>query len=296
VASAPTALVDVAAQPTEPLLGWRDGLSRALGNASIVGGGAVVLLLVLLAVLGPYIWQIDPANEDFLRLSPPSWAHPFGTDELGRDELARIIQGAQVSLEVSVLAVLIALAIGVLIGVSAGVIGGALDATLMRVVDMLFAFPGLVFAILMAGLLGPSQLNATVTIGIVFAPGFARVARGATLAVMTSPFVEASRSLGASSRRIIARDVIPNIAASMITVTVIYISSAILLEAGLSFLGLGIQPPTASWGNMIADARTYMQIAWWLPVFPGIAIALAVIGFNFFGDGLRDLLDPRSER
>jgi len=193
-----------------------------------------------------------------------------------------------------VLAVLIALGVGLVLGVTSGVLGGVVDASLMRVVDTLFAFPGLVFAILMAGLLGPSQLNATVTIGVVFSPGFARVARGATLGVTASPFVEASRALGASSWRIIRRDVLPNIAAAMITVTVIYISSAILLEASLSFLGLGIQPPTASWGNMINSARTYMELAWWLPVFPGIAIALAVAGFNFFGDGLRDLIDPRS--
>ena len=293
--SAPTALTELPLE-AEPLLGWRDGVTRALRNPSIVFGGTVVLFLVLLAVIGPYLWTIDPSNEDFDRLTAPSWPHPLGTDDLGRDELSRIIQGAQVSLEVSVVAVLIALAIGLLLGVTAGVAGRYVDGTLMRVVDTLFAFPGLVFAILMAGLLGPSQLNATITIGIVFSPGFARVARGATLGVVASPFVEASRSLGARSWRIVRKDVLPNIAAPMITVTVIYISSAILLEAGLSFLGLGIQPPTASWGNMINAAREYMELAWWLPVFPGIAIALAVVGFNFLGDGLRDLIDPRSER
>jgi peptide/nickel transport system permease protein len=294
MSSAPTALAEVSAEPTEPLLGWRDALTRALGNSSIVGGGAIVLLLILLAVVGPHVWRVDPSSQDFLRLTGPGSAHPLGTDDLGRDELARIIQGAQVSLEVSVLAVLIALGVGLILGVTSGVLGGFVDASLMRVVDTLFAFPGLVFAILMAGLLGPSQLNATVTIGVVFSPGFARVARGATLGVTASPFVEASRALGANSWRVIRRDVLPNIAAAMITVTVIYISSAILLEASLSFLGLGIQPPTASWGNMINGARTYMELAWWLPVFPGIAIALAVAGFNFFCDGLRDLIDPRS--
>ena len=296
MSTAPTAIAELHVEPTEPLLGWRDSVARMLGNASIVGGGLVVLLLVLLAVVGPHVWGISPSNEDALRLTAPSWAHPFGTDDLGRDEFARIMQGAQVSLEVGVLAVLIALVAGLLIGVTAGVAGGIVDGALMRVVDTLFAFPGLVLAILMAGLLGPSQLNATVTIGVVFSPGFARVARGTTLGVMASPFVEASRSLGARPWRIVRRDVLPNIAPPMITVTVIYISSAILLEAGLSFLGLGIQPPTASWGNMISSARTYMQLAWWMPVFPGVAIALAVIGFNFLGDGLRDLIDPRSER
>jgi peptide/nickel transport system permease protein len=296
MSATPTAVVGLPLEATEPSDGWRQVILGALRNPSIIFGGAIVLFLILLAVLGPEIWRTSPASENFLTLKPPSGAHPLGTDDLGRDELARIIQGAQISLEVSVLAVLMALAVGLLIGVTAGVCGGIVDGVMMRVVDTLFAFPGLVFAILMAGLLGPSRINEIVTIGVVYSPAFARVARGATLGVMSSPFVEASRSLGANRRRLVWRDVLPNIAASMITVTVIYISSAILLEAGLSFLGLGSQPPTASWGSMISDARTYMQLAWWLPVFPGVAIALAVVGFNFLGDGLRDLMDPRSER
>jgi peptide/nickel transport system permease protein len=218
----------------------------------------------------------------------------MGTDEFGRDELARFMQGAQVSLEVSAAAVLISLTLGSAIGVCAGVYRGIIDTVLMRVVDTLFAFPGLVLAILIAGLLGPNETTTTLTIGVVYAPAFARVARGATLSTASSPFVEASRALGASVRRIIRRDILPNIAAPMITVTVTYVSSAILLEAALSFLGLGIQPPAASWGGMISDAQTYMQLAWWLAVFPGLGIAMAVLGFNFLGDGLRDLADPRS--
>jgi peptide/nickel transport system permease protein len=267
---------------------------RLAHNANVVAGGSIVVFLVALAALGPVIWHVSPSGEGFANLAPPSWAHPMGTDELGRDQLARFIQGARVSLEVSGAAVLLSTVLGLLIGVCAGVYGGVVDLVLSRVVDTLFAFPGLVLAIVLAGLLGPSQTNATLTIGIVYAPAFARVARGTTLAVMSSPYVEASRALGAHTARIVRRDIIPNIAAPVITVTVTYISSAILLEAGLSFLGLGIQPPEASWGNMINDAQTYMQLAWWLPVFPGIGIAAAVLGFNFLGDGLRDLTDPRS--
>jgi peptide/nickel transport system permease protein len=267
---------------------------RALRNGSVLIGGALVLLVVAIAVIGPFAWSANPTNEAFQRLLPPSWSHPMGTDSLGRDEFARFIYGAQVSLEVSGAAVAISAVLGLLIGVSAGMYRKIFDPVLMRIVDMLFAFPGLVLAILIAGLLGPNQTTATVTIGVVYAPALARVARGATLSVVSSPFVESSRALGASPLRVIRKDILPNIAAPMITVTVTYISSAILLEAGLSFLGLGIQPPAASWGNMINDAQTYMQLAWWLAVFPGLGIAVAVLGFNFLGDGLRDLADPRS--
>jgi peptide/nickel transport system permease protein len=265
-----------------------------LHNHSLLIGGALVLLVVAVAVIGPFAWSAGPASEAFPRLMPPSWSHPMGTDEFGRDEFARFIQGAQVSLEVSSAAIVISLVAGLVIGVCAGFFRKIVDPVLMRVVDTLFAFPGLVLAILIAGLLGPNQLTATLTIGVVYAPAFARVARGATLSVVSSPFVESSRALGGSSLRIIRRDILPNIAAPMITISVTYISSAILLEAGLSFLGLGIQPPAASWGNMISDAQTYMQLAWWLAVFPGLGIAAAVLGFNFLGDGLRDLADPRS--
>jgi peptide/nickel transport system permease protein len=257
-------------------------------------GAALVSLAVLVALLGPLAWRVSPNNQDYDRLLPPSVAHPMGTDGLGRDELARVIHGAQVSLEVALISVLIALVLGVLIGILAGYFGAWIDLTLMRLVDIMFAFPALVLAILIAGLLGPSRTNATFTIGLVFAPAFARVARASALSVMATPYVEASRALGASARRIMARDVLPNITAPIIVMATVYISSAIIIEAALSFLGLGTQPPEASWGNMLSEGRTYMQLAWWLAVFPGLAIVVAVLGFNFLGDGLRDTLDPRA--
>jgi peptide/nickel transport system permease protein len=292
---------------TQPIVGGLEEATRGFvdvrrrsvrstlrSNPSLGVGAAIVVALLGMAVLGPLVWRIDPSSQNYDRLTGLTWAHPMGTDQFGRDEFARVIHGAQVSLEVSALAVLMALALGLSLGVTAAVSGGLVDGGVMRVVDILFAFPGLVLAILMAGLLGPNRTTTIVVIGVVFAPGFARVARGASLSIFASPFVEASRCLGASARRIVMRDIMPNIMAPMITITVLYISSAILVEAGLSFLGLGIQPPEPSWGGMISDSRAYMQLAWWLPTFPGLALVAAVIGFNFLGDGFRDLFDPRS--
>jgi peptide/nickel transport system permease protein len=217
----------------------------------------------------------------------------MGTDNLGRDVFARVIHGAQVSLQVAAIAVGVALILGVLVGILAAVFGGMLDALLMRGVDIMFAVPGLVLAILIAGLLGPSRTNAMIAIGIVYAPAFARVARGTSLAVLSLPYVDAARSLGATRVRMIVRYLLPNIAGSLIVLTSVYLSAAILTEAGLSFLGLGTQPPEPSWGGMLNASRTYMEIAPWLAVFPGLAIMLVVLGFNFLGDGLRDILDPR---
>jgi peptide/nickel transport system permease protein len=284
----------------EPGLAQADGLPpRRLvwivqRNPGGVLGAALVAFSALVATVGPLAWRISPTSQDYDRLLGPSLAHPFGTDDLGRDTLARVMHGAQVSLEVGIVAVLVSLALGTLIGTLAGYYGSYTDGVLMRIVDIMFAFPALVLAILIAGLLGPSRTNATFTIGLVFAPAFARVARASTLSVMANPYVEASRALGAPSRWIILRDVLPNITAPMIVMTTVYISSAIIIEAALSFLGLGTQPPEASWGNMLSSARPYMEIAWWLAVFPGLGIVAAVLGFNFLGDGLRDFLDPRS--
>ncbi len=217
----------------------------------------------------------------------------MGTDELGRDTLARIIHGAQVSLQVGIISVRIAFVLGVTLGLLAGFFGGWLDGLLMRFVDLMFALPGLVLAIVIAGMLGPNRRNAMIAIGIVIAPAFARVVRGAVLEVMGFPFVESARALGSSHVRVMARHVIPNIAAPLIVLVTVYLSTAILSEAALSFLGLGTQPPEASWGGMLNSARSYLDIAPWLSIFPGLAIMIVVLGFNFLGDGLRDILDPR---
>ena len=256
-------------------------------------GAGILVFNVLVALFGSLVWRVGPDEQFADRLLPPSWDNPLGTDELGRDTLARIIHGAQVSLQVGAVAVGIALVAGTLIGLVAGYYKGIVDALLMRVVDMMFALPGLVLAIVIAGLLGPTRRNAMIAIGIVITPAFARVIRGAVLEVMGYPYIESSRALGASGLRVMVRHLFPNIVAPLTVLVTVYLSTAILSEAALSFLGLGTQPPEASWGGMLNSARVYVDISPWLSIFPGLAIMIVVLGFNFLGDGLRDILDPR---
>jgi peptide/nickel transport system permease protein len=264
---------------------WRNPIGLA--------GAAIVLFNVFVAVFGPYLWRVDPDELVALRFEDPSWAHPMGTDELGRDTLARIIHGAQVSLQVGLISVSIAFVGGVLFGLLAGYYKGTLDTVLMRLVDIMFSLPGIVLAIIIAGLLGPNRRNAMIAIGIVILPAFARVVRGAVLEVMGYPYTESSRALGASGMRIMTKHVIPNIGAPLLVLVSVYLSVAILAEAALSFLGLGTQPPEAAWGSMLSTARTYIDVQPWLSIFPGAAIMIVVLGFNLLGDGLRDILDPR---
>jgi peptide/nickel transport system permease protein len=266
--------------------------ARWRNPVGLVGAGIVGLCL-LTALFGRFVWRTDPNAPDADRLLGPSWAHPFGTDDLGRDTLARIIHGAQVSLQVGAVAISIALVAGTLIGLLAAYYGGILDLLLMRLVDILFAFPGLVLAIVIAGLLGATRRNAMIAIGIIIVPAFARVVRAAVLEVMGFPFIESARALGAGGIRIMLRHLIPNIVAPLIVMTTVYFSTAILSEATLSFLGLGTQPPEAAWGNMLSTARSYIDQSVWMSIFPGVAIMVVVMGFNFLGDGLRDVLDPR---
>jgi len=258
-----------------------------------ITGAVMVALVALTAVFGRFVWTTDPNNPVYSRLEGPSWAHPFGTDDLGRDLLARVIHGAQVSLYVGVIAIGISLCAGLVIGLTSAFYRGFVDLILMRVVDIVFAFPLLVLAILIVGLLGPSRRNAMIAIGIVYAPAFIRVIRAAALEVLGFPFIESARSLGANDLRIMTRHVLPNIVAPVIVLTTVYFSQAILGEAFLSFLGLGTQPPEAAWGNMLSSARNFIESSVWMSVFPGLAIMFAVLGFNFLGDGLRDVLDPR---
>jgi peptide/nickel transport system permease protein len=264
---------------------WRNPIGIA--GAAIVGG------VILTAIFGRFVWTIDPDNPIYTRLEGPSWAHPFGTDDLGRDTLARVIHGAQVSLQVGAVAVGISLGVGLLIGVFAAFYRGVLDLVLMRFVDIIFAFPLLVLAILIVGVLGPSRTNAMIAIGIVYTPAFARVIRAAVLEVLGFPFIESARSLGAGDLRVMGRHVLPNIVAPLIVLSTVYFSQAILAEATLSFLGLGTKPPEASWGNMLFTAKSYIDASIWMAIFPGAAIMVVVLGFNFLGDGLRDILDPR---
>jgi len=258
----------------------------------LVGAG-IVLFVILVAIFGPLIWTIDPNNPIYDRLLGPSWAHPFGTDDLGRDTLARIIHGARVSLQVGATAVAISLGAGLVIGVVSAFYRGPVDLVLMRCVDIIFAFPLLILAMLIAGLLGPSRTNAMIAIGIVYTPAFDRVIRGAVLEVFGAPYIESAKSLGSGDLRLMRRHVLPNIVAPLTVLTTVYFSQAILAEATLSFLGLGTQPPEAAWGNMLSTAKQFIDASVWMAIWPGSAIMLVVLGFNFLGDGLRDILDPR---
>jgi ABC-type dipeptide/oligopeptide/nickel transport system permease subunit len=256
-------------------------------------GGALILALVLIAIFAPIIAPYEPTAQIGKRLQPPSREFILGTDQLGRDVFSRIIYGSRVSLYVGVIAVGLALVIGVPIGLLAGYLGGRFDNVSMRFIDLLLAFPALVLAIVLAGLLGPSITNAMIAIGIVYAPRFTRVARGSVLSVVEEVYVEAARSIGGSSMHIMWRHVLPNIMAPLIVLATLYLSLAILTEAGLSFLGLGTQPPDPSWGIMLSSGRQYMELYPGVTVFPGLAIAITVLAFNLLGDGLRDALDPR---
>jgi peptide/nickel transport system permease protein len=262
-------------------------------HPTAVVGAVIIALTVFVALAAPLLARYNSVSQIAQPLLAPGGRYPAGTDELGRDELSRLIFGTRVSLYVGGLAVVIALVFGASSGIAAGFYGGWLDNAAMRVMDVLFSMPALVLAITLTSVLGPSLTNAMIAIGIVYAPTFARVARGPTLAVVGLPYIEAARAIGASNAAIILRHVLPNVSAPLLVQTTVSLSTAILTEAALSFLGLGTQPPTASWGLMLSSARQYMLIDPWIAVLPGIAIAVTVLGFNLFGDGLRDLLDPR---
>ena len=256
-------------------------------------GAVVIVAVILIAIFAPLISPYDPTSQAAKRLLEPSPAHLMGTDELGRDVFSRIIFGSRISLQVGIIAVSLSLIIGAAFGILAGYIGGSFESFVMSVVDLLFAFPGLVLAIVIAGLLGPSIQNAMIAIGIIYAPTFARVARSAVIVVKNEVYLEAARVVGGRHLHIIRQYILPNIMAPVIVLATLQMSTAILTEASLSFLGLGTQPPDPAWGTMLANGRKYMEFAPWVAVFPGFAIVIAVLGFNFLGDGLRDALDPR---
>jgi peptide/nickel transport system permease protein len=256
-------------------------------------GLVAILLLALAAIFAPVVAPHDPTSQPGTRFGSPSREYLMGTDELGRDVLSRVIYGARASMLVGVTAVTIALVIGGFLGIVAAYNLGYPDNLIMGVMDVLFAFPPLILILAVSAAVGPSLVTATLVIGLVYAPRFARIARGPALAVMQEQYVEAARVVGVSSWRIILRHLLPNVAAPLIILTSLSVSTAILTEATLSFLGLGVQPPTPSWGVMLADARSYMVLSPWVAIFPGLAIMIAVLAFNLLGDDLRDVLDPR---
>lgn len=265
-------------------------------NAIAVTGLAIIAFYAAVIVVAAFWLPYDPVKMDPAHmLEAPSIAggHLFGTDEFGRDILSRIMQGCFVSLVISLSATLMGAVIGTLMGIWAGYLGGAWDQAIMRVADVLFSFPSLLLAIFIMGILGEKTYNVVIAIGIVYIPQFARVSRGAILTLKGSEFVRAALSNGASRRFVLFRHLLPNIMMPLIVQVSLSLSVAILLESALSFLGLGVQPPYPSWGNMLASARKFMMLAPWTAIYPGLAISVLVLGFNLLGDGLRDILDPR---
>jgi peptide/nickel transport system permease protein len=257
------------------------------------GGLIAIVLLAASAIFAPLLAPYDPASQPGSRFESPSLDHWMGTDDLGRDVLSRLIYGARASMFVGVSAVAIALILGGCLGIMAAYRMGYVDLLTTGAMDVLFAFPPLILILAVSAVVGPSLITATVVIGLVYSPRFARIARGPALAVMQEQYVEAARVVGVSSWRIVFRHLLPNVAAPLIILTSLSISTAILTEATLSFLGLGVQPPTPSWGVMLANARSYMVLSPWVAIFPGFAIMIAVLAFNLLGDDLRDVLDPR---
>lgn len=269
---------------------------RLKKNKAALIGGYLILFFILVAFFGPMLTVHDPEIVDYSnKLRSPDAEHWFGTDHNGRDIFTRIIHGMSITMFVGFLSVFLGMVVGVVIGIVSGYYGGWIDTIFMRFMDVLLAFPGILLAIAIAGVLGGSLMNVIIAVSVFSIPSFARVVRGSTLAVRKLEYIDAIRALGASDGRIIFRHILPNILSPIIVQATLRIATAILTAAGLSFLGLGAQPPTPEWGAMLNDGRPYMYEHPHVAFFPGIAIVVVVLAFNLFGDGLRDALDPKNE-
>ncbi len=257
-------------------------------------GGVIVLLLILAALFAPVIAPYDPYDIDVReRLIPPNLTHPFGTDDLGRDLFSRVIYGARTTIQTGVVVVAIAASAGSLIGLISGYYNGIVDTVLMRVIDIMLAFPYILLALAIVASLGPSLQNALIAIGLAYVPGWARFVRGNVLTVSTQEYVASARAVGATPARIIRSHILPNVLSSIIVLASLDFPAAVLSTAALSYVGLGAQPPTAEWGALLTGARSYMRTAPWLVNFPGLAIFVTMLGFNLLGNALRDTLDPK---
>ena len=288
-----TIAVDAAAPPRELTPGQR-ALRRLLRRRGAMFGLAVIVFFILLALLAPYIAPYDPLKTSWSAVrKPPSELYWFGTDEIGRDVLSRVIWGTRASLLAGVVSVCISLALGVPIGMLAGYVGGWVDALISRITDAMLACPFLILAIALAAFLGPSLTNAMIAIGITATPTFIRLTRAQVLAVKVEDYVEAARAIGNPHLRIALRHILPNVVAPILVQATLAIAAAVIAEASLSFLGLGQQPPSPSWGSMLNTAKNYIDLAPWMAIWPGLCIFMLVLSFNLLGDGLRDALDPR---
>lgn len=294
-----TALENVGYKKISPLKRWAKLLFRSkTGTVGLIIVLAMVFVAAFATVLAPY----DPAEINPVNMNkPPVWieggssANLLGTDSLGRDVLSRIIYGSQVSLLVGISSVVFAGVIGVFIGLIAGFYGGIVDNILMRLVDSFLAIPNILFALVILSIFGPSVITLIFVLGITNWVNYARLVRGEVLSIKEREFVKAARSIGVRNHKIIMTHLLPNVASSFIVISTLSVATTIILEASLSFLGLGVQPPTISWGGILSDGRDYIATSWWIATFPGIAITITVLGIIFLGDWLRDVLDPRSQ-
>jgi len=283
--------------PTREQGQWAIIVRQLRRNRVAVIGLVLIILEIIVALAAPWVAPYDPLDQSVREaLKPPSPQHLLGTDDLGRDLLSRIIYGARISLRVGLIAAGIAGIGGVFIGAVAGFRGGGLDEVIMRLVDILLAFPGMLLALTIIAVLGPGLFNVMIAVGIGSIPSFTRVARGQTLSVKEEDYVLSARVVGCSDMRIIFHYIVPNVLPTVIVLTTLRVATAILTAAGLSFLGLGAQPPTPEWGAILSAARVYLRQAWWFTTFPGLAIMITVMSINLFGDGLRDALDPKLRR
>ncbi len=305
LATEPAASVEAAVQPAQPVREkregiWRDVIAGIVSNKASLVSGIFILVLAVIAIVtavAPGILPYDPYQQDLGRsLLPPSAEHWFGTDLQGRDIFCRVMVGTQISLSVGLIAVAFSLTIGVILGSIAGYKGGWIDTVIMRVMDMMLAIPSILLAIAIMAALGPGIEKAVVAIGLVSIPEYARIVRSEILAIKENDYVAAARVIGDSNFKIVFRHVLPNALPSIIVRATLGISSAILDCAALGFLGLGVQPPAAEWGDMLGRGRNELFRAPWLMIFPGLAITLAVLAFNLLGDGIRDGLDPKSRK
>ncbi|MBR3120338.1 nickel transporter permease [Oceanobacillus profundus] len=282
--------------PNPRFKNWRLVYRKLKKNKSAMVGGFLILFLIIVAIIGPYFTPYQPDTQDMLnKLQPPSGDNWLGTDNFGRDIFSRIIHGTNLTLIVGFFSVLLGGAVGVLIGIFAGYYGGRTDSILMRLMDILLAFPSILLALAIVTVLGGSLQNVIIAVAISSVPVFARIVRGSTLSVKKLEYIDAMRALGASDARIIFKHIFPNITSPIIVQATLNIATAILSASGLSFLGLGAQPPTPEWGAMLSDGRNYLYNAPHVALFPGLAIVLVVLAFNMLGDGLRDAFDPKTK-
>ncbi len=286
------ASTETASLPTRGQMWWVFILRDQMALIGLI----IIAVLTLAAVFAPWIIPYDPNLQDFEMIEAPSWAHPLGTDDLGRDLFSRLLMGTRVSLFVGYSTVLLGMVAGVVLGVMGGYFGGWIDTLCMRYIDLQWAFPNFIIAVYLVAVFGTGLTNVIVAISLAFIDDFARLARGMVLTIREEQYVAAARTVGASNQRIMWRHILPNAAAPIIVLATVSVSYAILAEAGLSFLGLGVEASTPTWGLILADSRSFISRAWWLGLFPGLFIMVAVLSVNFLGDALRDLFDVREFR